>query len=401
MPWAKVLVGAVGAVLIVVALLGVVGTIPGLAVVCTTNCTAGIDPDFSVQENGYVANVTDESTWTTTASGEITDVVVAWGDGLPSTTYAADTEHLPIGHSFIHTYLAAGTYTITETLEHEQCVGGKGGISCGTTDVVAQGAFAFSGAGGNSFSAHFTYKVSDEEVTLTDNTVTTGNPTLTKITLTWGDGTVAYPTALGFTLTHDYATTATETITEVVAYSYDNEPTSSTYSASVPVGCASCSNQVTITPSFSTVFSGYVLNLTDTSTTTGGPTFAGATVAWGDGSVATVAAATGLGFHLTHTYFGPGNYTINETVSWTANGGTFSASASNLVSLPCSGSCTQESAPPTSHGFNLTTGLLLSVGASLLLVLAPIRRDIDAVLIAAVLVGVTVLGYVVGGPGPL
>jgi len=392
---------AVGAIGLVIGILGAFGIVPGLAVTCVSNCGTGITPSFSVSKNGYAIYLNDTSHWANSAdrNGYLT-LSVNWGDSTPASAFTPPNNQLPISHMFEHVYVAAGTYTVAETIAHEQCAGGRGGVHCKTTDIVAQGQFAISGIGGqNKYVPGFTYTTATGNVVNVKDTSTTyGSPTLTSIKFVWGDGSTNSPTALGFSLSHTYAAAGNYTATETISWTYVGEPFSAPFSTTIPVGCSSCTNVVTVNVDFSTSFVNYTLAVKDTSTTVGSPTVTGLALAWGDGQTG---SAKALGANFTHTYSTYGNYSLTETVSWTYSGNSYSATSNATVSLPCFGTCGTKTNTTTNStfSFNLVTGVLIvGFGTLALLGFLVMRFPVYGTVIILVMFALGgAIGYVVGG----
>lgn len=225
---AKFGAAAVGVVILLLGVVAALGYVPGLSVTCVSNCNQGVTVNFQYQQQGtsLTVKLVDLSYGGTTT---ILSDNINWGDGTPSANSTS------LNQVFTHTYSAAGTYQVTDTItvitqglvpQVLQVVGvgpvvvtSSGGGGCGSSCVVASVAPAFS------------YTTNGFSAVVTDTSVATGAPTITSVRINWGDLQTSSPvTALGSSFSHTYSSVGTYTVTDTV--SWTSGPSNTPYTAS-------------------------------------------------------------------------------------------------------------------------------------------------------------------------
>jgi serine protease len=164
--------------------------------------------NFTFTSSGLTVNFTDTST---DAGGTIGSRAWTFGDGGTSTATSPS-----------HTYAAAGTYSVTETVTDS----GNGTTSSKTSSVTVS-------ASGGTPVANFTFAASGLTVAFTDTSTDTGG-TLGSHAWSFGDATTSTATSPS----HTYATAGTYSVTETVTDSVNGSTSSKTASVTVTASTA-------------------------------------------------------------------------------------------------------------------------------------------------------------------
>ncbi|GAA0711510.1 PKD domain-containing protein [Dokdonella soli] len=174
--------------------------------------------NFSFTTSGLTATFTDSST---DSGGTISSHAWTFGDGGTSTATSPS-----------HTYAAAGTYSVTETV--------KDSVS-GATNAKTQSVTVAS-AGGTP-TANFAFTTNGLTATFTDSSTDSGG-TIGTHAWTFGDG----GTSTATNPSHTYAAAGTYSVTETVTDSVNS--TTSSKTASVTVSGGGGSTQLLVNPGF-------------------------------------------------------------------------------------------------------------------------------------------------------
>lgn len=237
---------AIAAVVGIIGLIGMTGIAPGFAVVCTQNCQAGVSINFSITSTGTVplaVTLTDTSTCIGPCYGTYT-VGVTWGDTSSSIANNGGSgwSSLPTGAVLNHNFVASGKYTITESIVHLTCAGGRTGYHCFKTTISGQEGITVGSAGGGGGSVtqgavnvSFAWNAVGKQAFINDTTVTTGSAVVSAITLNWGDGTNVSEPGLGFFATHAYSVAGTYSVVEFVTWLLNNTREASSNTATLNI----------------------------------------------------------------------------------------------------------------------------------------------------------------------
>jgi PKD repeat protein len=204
-------VGAiVGLALLVVGLLGAVGTVPGLELVSGAN--------------GAAFTVTGSNTLTLTVHDETSFSATEWSVGLAgigwNTAIGASepwTSMKAPGGTFTYTYSAPGNYTVTDYWELVCNTGQKCPSQYEYPIASASVPVPFNGQFHIQATANFAWKpVTGLEVSFTDQSNATGGAQITGISWAFGDGATA-TAKQGGTVTHIYSKGGTYSVTDTAA----------------------------------------------------------------------------------------------------------------------------------------------------------------------------------------
>lgn len=272
--------------------------------------------------------------------------------------------------------------------------------------------------GSSSVAAGFSWKTARLNVTATDASVAY-NANITKVSFTFGTSGPISGSA-GFTATYQFAYPGVYNVSEYVYWSAQGtSPQISSVSASIAVGTNATGGSVAA--SVSIVHRGLTAWANDTSTYTGLAAIQLDSIAWGDGSQGSSSGS--LGLHAVHAYSANGTYTVVDTIKWSLNGTVRLSYANSTITVTqtSSGSGNGSCKPncgnggggsasgcigsgcfiPGSH-IDLVTFGLLGIGVALLIAVLvpidPVMRGILAVAAGGVL---AVIGYFIGGTGPI
>lgn len=233
-----------------IGLLGVVGVVPGLSVVCTQGCATGITVNFAVNSTGLNVTVRDESSiGAEVATGVVPlfySATFGWGDGK-------STAEGSLGLTLHHAYSVTGNYTLTQSITAQFCAGSGPTLFCqnytavGTSVYpVTKGTGSGSGiSGGGGVVVTFHLGIAGKQVWANDTSSAYGGATVVGISLNWGDGTQGTAPALGFSVAHTYTSSGSFSVTEVV--SWRELPGGSAYSSSSSLPITVSSSSVTTT----------------------------------------------------------------------------------------------------------------------------------------------------------
>lgn len=219
----KTIGAIIGVVGILVGIVAAFGVIPGAAVSTTTGAPGA---SFNYTVSQLTVSVQDHSTLGGSSFfgskgpvGTFVSLTLKWGD---ASSAASET----LGFAATHTFAAAGTYRITETLTYKQCNPFLNQHYCTTLVSVGVAIVALTssggGAGGSGQSyVNVTFSVRQpaavpSEVVVTDQSVA-HNATISSVTFFWGDGTSSTVSA-GNTAAHNFTATSAYTITENVSW---------------------------------------------------------------------------------------------------------------------------------------------------------------------------------------
>lgn len=209
-------------------------------------------------------------------------------------------------------------------------------------------------------SVNFTYSVGGNNnltLNVTDTSTCIGpcSGYYPSVSVNWGDGTSSIDTSgssklpIPVTFSHTYSAPSSGSgyvVSETVVHELCGSPgkkclltpvvgqelivVGSSGPASCTSNCSGTQTQTSVNVSFLYSYNGRNLSLTDTSAVVGSPTLTSIVVAWGDRS-STLEAATG--FSTYHIYAYPGNYTVTETVYWTAAGVSENSSYAQTIAI--------------------------------------------------------------------
>ena len=160
--------------------------------------------NFTFTTSGLTANFTDSST---DSGGTISSHAWTFGDGGTSTAASPS-----------HTYSAAGTYSVTETVTDRV----RGNTSSKTSSV--------STTAGGTPTANFTFTTSGLTANFTDSSTDSGG-TISSHAWTFGDG----GTSTATSPSHTYAVAGTYSVTETVTDSFSGRTSSKTASVTVTI----------------------------------------------------------------------------------------------------------------------------------------------------------------------
>ncbi|HEV8607732.1 MAG TPA: PKD domain-containing protein [Tepidisphaeraceae bacterium] len=250
---------------------------------------------------------------------------INWGDGQTSPLAGA-------ARSASHTYLTAGTFTITLTATDED---GSYSIT-GSVGVADSGGASISGPATTSEAASYTLLLS-----------TTNSSPLSWL-INWGDGPAQFVGGNPASVIHTYADDGAYTITATLtassgSYSTTKNITVNNVAPTLTLGGAASANEGSL----------YSLNLS--SSDVAPDTIASWRIIWGDGNIQTI---TGNPSSITHTFADNGPYTITATA--TDEDGAYSASGKSVTIskvdpiLNLSGNGTVNQGAPYSVGFSIT-----------------------------------------------
>ena len=221
--------------------LGVIGVVIGILVgfsAVTSLAAAGVPPGaagagFSYAVDGSNVTVVDHSALPSgcypgsvcVVNATEKSLVLSWGAANLSAT------RIVLGGSYSHTYPAAGTYAITDTLVYYDCVRGGAAVGtasgtalvCGTSSSVASTTVTLGGIrNGNSgrigvFPAFNVALGVNGRVTVNDMT-TYSNATIDSISINWGDNSAPSSLTYGGSAVHTYQTSGTYRVSEAVVW---------------------------------------------------------------------------------------------------------------------------------------------------------------------------------------
>jgi PKD repeat protein len=262
----------------------------------STSQTGVPSANFTFSASGLTVNFTDTSTDPGSTIGSWS---WAFGDSTSSSVQNPS-----------HTYAAAGTYQVIETVTDKT----SGKVATRTAQVTVT---ATPPAGGTP-TANFTFSASGLTANFVDTSTDTGG-SIGSWSWAFGDGassSVQNPS-------HTYATAGTyqvtETVTDKVSGKVATRTAQVTVTAPSPTGGTPAAN-------FTFSASGLTVSFTDTSTDTGG-SIGSWSWAFGDGASSSVQ-------NPSHTYAAAGTYQVNETVTDKVSGKTSTRVAQLVVTAP-------------------------------------------------------------------